>query len=141
MVELMIVVAIIGILAGVVTSKFGDVLTRSREGSVKSNLGLIRSALNVYYSENLAYFPTGAAGNNQSTLENALVPKYLKSITKIQVYPYHSEVNTVDNYGTTAITQDDGEWAYISVYSHALWGTLLVECQHGDTKSSIFSSY
>ena len=50
LVELMIVVAIIGILAGVAVPKFADMITFAKEASTKGNLGAIRSAVMIYYS-------------------------------------------------------------------------------------------
>ena len=56
LIELMIVVAIIGILAGVAVPRYRDLVKRSKEGATKGNLGALRSALNIYYSDN-EYFP------------------------------------------------------------------------------------
>lgn len=58
LVELMIVVAIIGILAGIAIPRYMDFLQRSREGATKGNLGSLRSAINIYYADNEFYFPT-----------------------------------------------------------------------------------
>ncbi|MDD5132039.1 MAG: prepilin-type N-terminal cleavage/methylation domain-containing protein [bacterium] len=57
LVELMMVVAIIGILAGVAVPRYMDFLRRSREGATKGNLGSLRSALNIYYADTEFYFP------------------------------------------------------------------------------------
>lgn len=57
LVELMIVVAIIGILAGVAIPRYMDFLQRSREGATKGNLGALRSAINIYYADTEFYFP------------------------------------------------------------------------------------
>ena len=57
LVELMIVVAIIGILAGIAIPRYMNFIRRSREGATKGNLGAIRSALNIYYSDTEGLFP------------------------------------------------------------------------------------
>lgn len=57
LVELMIVVAIIGILAGIAIPRYMNFIRRSREGATKGNLGAVRSALNIYYSDMNGIFP------------------------------------------------------------------------------------
>ncbi len=66
LVELMIVVAIIGILAGIAIPRYMNFIRRSREGATKGNLGAVRSALNIYYSDTEGLYPQRgvvAAGN------------------------------------------------------------------------------
>src|SRR3954470_943691 len=60
LVELMIVVAIIGILAAIAIPKFGKLVSKSHESTTKGNLGAIRSALSVYYAENEGFYPADA---------------------------------------------------------------------------------
>ena len=49
LIELMIVIAIIGILAAVAVPRFANIMLKAREGATKGQLGAIRSALTVYY--------------------------------------------------------------------------------------------
>jgi prepilin-type N-terminal cleavage/methylation domain-containing protein len=58
LIELMIVVAIIGILAAIAIPRFANLLEKSREGATKGNLASIRSAVAIYYSEKEGTFPT-----------------------------------------------------------------------------------
>lgn len=58
LIELMIVVAIIGILAAVAIPKFAELLERSRDGATKGNLNSIRSAISIYYAQNEGKWPT-----------------------------------------------------------------------------------
>jgi prepilin-type N-terminal cleavage/methylation domain-containing protein len=51
LIELMIVVAIIGILASIAIPKFADLIRKSKEGATKGNLGSLRSALSIYYGD------------------------------------------------------------------------------------------
>ena len=51
LIELMIVVAIIGILAAVAIPKFADMLEKAREGATKGNVGAIKSAISIYYGD------------------------------------------------------------------------------------------
>ncbi|HRU39764.1 MAG TPA: type II secretion system protein, partial [Candidatus Goldiibacteriota bacterium] len=52
LIELMIVVAIIGILAAVAIPRFADMLEKAREGATKGNAGAIKSAISIYYGDN-----------------------------------------------------------------------------------------
>src|SRR6266480_3591085 len=58
LIELMIVVAIIGILAAVAIPKFADLVTKSKEAAVKGNLGAVRSALSIYYGDMEGVYPS-----------------------------------------------------------------------------------
>ena len=57
LIELMIVVAIIGILAAIALPKFADMLEKSREGATKGNLTAIRSAMNMYTADQAGAWP------------------------------------------------------------------------------------
>jgi prepilin-type N-terminal cleavage/methylation domain-containing protein len=66
LIELMIVVAIIGILAAVAIPKFAQMLEKSREGATKGNVGAIKSAVSIYSGDWQGVWPsfldaTGAA--------------------------------------------------------------------------------
>jgi prepilin-type N-terminal cleavage/methylation domain-containing protein len=58
MIELMIVVAIIGILAAIALPKFADMIEKSREGSTKGNVGALKSANSIYYGDQQGIWPT-----------------------------------------------------------------------------------
>jgi prepilin-type N-terminal cleavage/methylation domain-containing protein len=57
MIELMIVVAIIGILAAIALPKFADMIEKSREGSTKGNVGALKSANSIYYGDQQGVWP------------------------------------------------------------------------------------
>jgi len=57
MIELMIVVAIIGILAAIALPKFADMIEKSREGSTKGNVGALKSANAIYYGDMQGVWP------------------------------------------------------------------------------------
>jgi prepilin-type N-terminal cleavage/methylation domain-containing protein len=61
LVELMIVVAIIGILASVATPKFANMINKAKEATAKGNLGALRSAVMIYYSVEQFPAPTLSA--------------------------------------------------------------------------------
>lgn len=145
LIEMMIVVAVIGILAAIAVQKYGDMVRKTREGNVKSSLGSIRSAVNIYYSDNEGIFPNGPTGEDQSTLADNLTPKYFKEIPDVYVFPYHAITNTVDNVPDTefiaADASDDGGWVYVADRSSTQWGFVAVECYHTDMKGSVWTSY
>jgi prepilin-type N-terminal cleavage/methylation domain-containing protein len=57
MIELMIVVAIIGILAAIALPKFADMIEKSREGSTKGNAGALKSSNAIYYGDQQGIWP------------------------------------------------------------------------------------
>ncbi|MCD6423617.1 MAG: type II secretion system protein [Elusimicrobia bacterium] len=58
LIELMMVVAIIGLLASVAIPKFANLIRQANEAVTKGNLGAMRSALSIYYSSNEGYYPS-----------------------------------------------------------------------------------
>lgn len=63
LIELMIVVAIIGILAAIAIPNFKNYSKRARQSEAKQELGNIRTLQEVYRSENGVYGSTAAAVN------------------------------------------------------------------------------
>jgi len=51
LIELMIVVAIIGILAAIAIPKFAQMMEKSREGATKGNIASLRSAISIYQGD------------------------------------------------------------------------------------------
>jgi general secretion pathway protein G len=58
LIELMIVVAIVGFITAIAIPKFSELLERSREGTTKGNIGSLRSAISIYYSDNEGKWPS-----------------------------------------------------------------------------------
>ena len=141
LVELMIVVAVMGILTAVAIPKFADLIRKSKEGSTKGTLGAFRSALSIYYAENEGWFPVGTSAYvaNVTYLETVLVPKYVNKWPECSVPPYHSRQTTVDNFPSFLQTWDadcDGEWSYIGNRQNGDWGKIFAECWSTDTKGT-----
>ena len=80
MIELMIVVAIIGILAAIALPKFADMIEKSREGSTKGNVGALKSANAIYYGDMQGVWPSTI--NTASTYKYSL---YLDIIPQVKV--------------------------------------------------------
>lgn len=144
LIELMIVVAIIGILAAIAIPKFSDLINKSHEGATKGRLSAVRSALQVYYGNNEGLFPTGPAGSNTTFLQAALAPTYISDWPSVYVPAYHKKTSTVDtiNGGDPKNSDNtcEGEWVYVSSTT-ADWGKIAVECYHTDLRGTIWSTY
>ena len=134
LIELMIVVAIIGILAAIAIPKFAELIRKSNEGSAKGNLGAIRSSLSIYYGDMEGQYPT--------TMESLTGSgKYLTSVPRAKAPNYHADASTVsENSGSLSITNAGG-WAYVNAPGDSNFGTLWVNCTHTDTKGSGWTSY
>ena len=127
LIELMIVVAIIGILAAVAIPKFADLINKSKEGATRGSVGALRSAMTVYYGDAEGIYPYDDL--------TSLVPRYLASIPDAQMPPNHSKSNAVAVITSTSATLDDeGGWAYDNLSTDAGWGTVMVNCVHNDSK-------
>src|SRR3989338_1227249 len=88
LIELMIVVAIIGILAAIAIPKFAELIRKSSEGASKGNLGALRSAMSIYYGDMEGQYPS-----NITAL--TIGGKYLTVIPNAKAPNYHSDAATV----------------------------------------------
>lgn len=143
----MVVIAIIGILAGIAIPKFAELIRKSKEGSTKGNLGSLRSALSIYYGDTEGQYPDGGLKTNGSPVLAALVPKYLAAVPPADAGGYHSSANTVYNHDTySGHNHDFGYWGYDGVDTPAPapdsdYGKVWVMCWHTDSKGSSWSQY
>lgn len=94
LVELMIVVAIIGVLAAVAIPKFADMLEKSREGATKGNIGAIKSSVANFYADQQGFYPTtlSTASNPPSDPTTAgapslppFIPNYIDQLPAVKV--------------------------------------------------------
>ena len=74
LIELLVVVAIIGLLATIVTVSLGSARARARDARRVADMGQIETALNLYYSDNSEY-PAGL-----EDLVPATGTKYLRGV-------------------------------------------------------------
>ena len=133
LIELMIVVAIIGILATIAIPKFGSLIRKAGEGASKGNLGALRSALSIYYGDMEGIYPTLMASLTISG-------KYLSAIPSAKTPHYHGDTSA-ESTGLFTTINDAGGWWFNNVAGDANQGNLTVNCTHTDTKGSIWSSY
>lgn len=146
LIELMIVVAIIGILAAVAIPKFADMLRKSKEGATKGSLTNLRSALTIYISDNeglvMCQF-TPTADYTEATLTSYLCPKYMETLPTAKLGTYHSDIKQVrmSNYNDRSLdidsalpatpARDGNGWTFTSLSGGGWW----VNCSHTDTKN------
>ena len=86
LIELMIVVAIIGILAAVAIPKFAEMMRKSKEASTKGAAKNMRSALGVYIADNEGV-PPGALSD--------FAPKYIESIPTAKLGAHHPDSDRI----------------------------------------------
>ena len=149
LIELMIVVAIIGILAAVAIPKFADLVNKSKEAAVKGTLGAVRSAVSIYYGDLEGSCP----GNLFVGLTT--VNKYMPSMASLpSLGAYAIPKTTTGNPGHAG-----GTYSNLSAASGVLQGAAggmddttalfyvtttgdaYVNCTHNDTKAVIWTSY
>ena len=53
----MLALAIIGLLMAIAVPKFADLIWKAREATLKGQLGALRSALTIYYTDNEGFYP------------------------------------------------------------------------------------
>ena len=131
LIELMIVVAIIGILAAIAIPKFASLIRKSSEGASKGNLGAIRSALSIYYGDMEGQYPA----DMEALTVNG---KYLSTVPSAKAPNYHSDTSVIANL----VNSNDGAgWSYNNTANNANQGTVLVNCTHTDTKGTVWTVY
>ena len=83
LIELMIVVAIIGILAAVAIPKFTSMLEKAREGATQGNIGAIKSAISIYYGDKQGIWPSDLTTSSASNPFG--FQKYLDKVPPVKV--------------------------------------------------------
>jgi len=138
LIELMIVVAIIGILAAIAIPKFAQMLEKSREGATKGTLGSLKSASSIYYGDQQGIWP--------STLNTYSVysfSKYMDNVSAVKVTAAFvpgapspvGNLVTVTTQGSTPTAAFTG-WLYDSTN-----GSVYVNSTVRDSKAIPYSFY
>src|SRR5579863_7937483 len=100
LIELMIVVAIISILAAIAIPKFADMIRKAQEGATKGNLGVLRSALSIYYSDMEGQNPDSTDPINGNGIYSLTVNgKFLSQIPTARTPFYHPDTSLVNANG------------------------------------------
>jgi prepilin-type N-terminal cleavage/methylation domain-containing protein len=134
LIELMIVVAIIGILAAIAIPKFAALIRKSGEGATKGNLGAIRSSLSIYYGDMEGQYPADMYALTLSS-------KYMAAVPLAKLPNYHADASS-EKLGSASNPPDDTTgWIYGNVPTDVFYGGFYVNCTHTDTKGSVWESY
>ena len=99
LIELMIVVAIIGILAAVAIPKFAEMMERSRDGATKGNIGALKSAVSIYYGDHEGTYPSDLTAPYLSGTSWNFLAKYIDNIPAVKSQG-GSKLNATYNDGT-----------------------------------------
>jgi prepilin-type N-terminal cleavage/methylation domain-containing protein len=136
--ELMIVVAIIGILAAIAIPKFAQMLEKSREGGTKDELASLKSAASIYYGDQQGIWP-----NTLDTSGAYSFSRYMDNISAVKVTGAFIPGSTspVGNIVTSTTmsavpTGGDTGWLYDSTN-----GSVYVNSTVQDSKSIPYSFY
>jgi prepilin-type N-terminal cleavage/methylation domain-containing protein len=158
LIELMIVVAIIGILAAVAVPKFADLVTKSKEASVKGSIGAVRSALSIYYGDTEGSYPTNLftglttankympASGGSPSLGRFEIPANNNGNPGHKTGYYNNATAEAavyyDTDGTNGVTpQDPGTQALIYMATAPAFGEVYINCSHRDTKNVDWTTY
>lgn len=155
LIELMIVVAIIGILAAIALPKFADLVTKSREANTKANVGALRSALAIYYGDNDGWYPTNCmnglsfAGKYWQAKTVGTGPSLGNFVLPNNNYGnpghnwtvvYSSQVRHTSG-GAASHANDDHRLVYIDTAGDPSYGDVTIVCTHNDTKGSVWNTF
>ena len=133
LVELMITIAILGLLSSIAIPYYSDIARKTYEARTKANLGTIRSALSIYFGDTEGMTPLDDL--------TSLKSKYLTDIPVKYTPPFHPEGNDVSAGDDTAMATAKGDWFYFNVPASANFGKVVVNCVHTDLREAVWSSY
>jgi len=133
LIELMIVVAIIGILAAIAIPRFADLIRKAGEGQTQGNLGSVRSALEVYYGDLEGSYP-----DDPHTL--TINGKYMAAFPALKTPNYHADSSNI-HYGTAGGGDDGAGYWYNNFPNTPNYGHMWVNCTDTDSKGTYWSSY
>ena len=139
LIELMIVVAIIGILAALALPKFASLVEKSREAASKGNLNSMRSAISIYYVDTEGTYPDylfTTAGYTFSKYLEVIPPvKATHSGIGIGISESPSGTNVLHTTDESMLVTGTG-WRYNAANGH-----IFVNSSARDSKDSAYSTY
>lgn len=155
LIELMIVVAIIGILAAIAVPKFVEFVKRSKEAETKGHLGAIRSALSIYYSVVQTYPSWNDTTINPTYPDGSPRPRVIRVLTESNKYldtddlmvyrtEHHPETHDVDGpmANIEGAQVNSTGWVYGSEDGpDSELGRFHVNCTHNDSRGTNWSTY
>ena len=133
LIELMIAVAIIGVLASVAVPQLSQAIRKSREATTLGNLSALRVAITLYTVEN-GRPPT----DNLASIVSA---GHINRIPVKDTPPYHDAGRTVSAGPASAQLASRGDWFYFNVETEPKFGRVEVNCDHRDLKGNKWLNY
>jgi prepilin-type N-terminal cleavage/methylation domain-containing protein len=138
LIELMIVVAIIGILAAIAIPRFAQMLEKSKEGATKGNIGAMKSASEIYYGNWQGVWPTtlwssGSFSFSQN-LDNIPLVKVTGAFVATSINPSGNIITYTAQLGTP--TSQLSGWLYDST-----GGYVFVNSTVHDSQNMAYSFY
>lgn len=145
LIELMLVVAILSLLAAIAIPKFGNMIIKAKEAAVKANLGALRGALTIYYSDNEGIYPYYGSVAEALTTSG----KYMDKIPPVQTpQGRHDPSNLINRPASPPINVPDAPgWYYLHIPSpFAAYGfpgpmALVASCTHVDSTERTWSTW
>jgi prepilin-type N-terminal cleavage/methylation domain-containing protein len=138
LIELMIVVAIIGILAAIAVPRFTQMLEKSKEGATKGNIGALKSAAEIYYGNWAGVWPTtlwsSAVFTFSQNLDNVPSVRVTGAFVAGSVSPAGNVVQYVPSLGVP--TGMESGWMYDSTS-----GFVFVNSTVQDSAAMAYSFY
>ena len=104
LVELVIVIAILGILAGVAIPAYANLQDDARSSQAQATLGSFKSAIGIAYAKARGVWPTLATLNTLFADGNIPTPIISSNVAK--------DINAVAAWATPGPTADVGGWMY-----------------------------
>jgi len=141
----MITIGIIGILAMTAIPKFGGMIRTAKDGDVRSKLGIIRSALNIYFAITLPISGRLGGPKPNHARHRAGAKICSQHARLFTFYPSHDSTTATDNaasssFGGTVLTCH-GRWVYVCSRTSTDWGIVAVSCYHSDYKGAVWTTY
>lgn len=143
LVELMIVVAVIGILAAMLVPKVSKYSQEAREAAAKENLRILREAIERYAAKHNG-IPPGYTTNNPTTAPIGTIAalqlingKYLRAIPKNPINGEKS-IYCLRNNVDFPVGGGTGNWGYIYKPSTK---TIKLDAKGKDSKGILYSDY
>jgi prepilin-type N-terminal cleavage/methylation domain-containing protein len=146
LIELMLTMAIIGLLASLAFPRFANLVGKAKDAALKGRLGGLRGAFTIFYADHEGTYPNWTVGPDYTY--GGLVPTYISKIPVCEtIYHVPSTIlarfydNTPGpnmNFGSL----DQATWIYVSGESwKSLYGHVWIACTHPDTKGIPYSTY
>lgn len=129
LIELTMVIVIISVLASIVVPQYAVLTQRAYQSKAKGNLGSLRSALSLYYSEQDGLWPLknypGGPVTDGNSLTTMLTPRYMATVPIPRVVDNMPDYNglsfSYDSHAINLMTQNPVSDVWIVAGQPADW--------------------